>query len=66
MNREQVGKTFVELIKPFVRIPEPKEINESSLLVSDLNVNSTRLVDIILEIEDKFKIRIADEEIGRF
>jgi acyl carrier protein len=32
--------------------------------VNDLNVQSARLIDIILEMEDKFAIRIDDEEAG--
>lgn len=65
MNRDQIRIAFFELIKPYVRIQDPV-ITESSLLVDDLKVNSTRFVDIILETEDKFKISIGDEEMERF
>jgi acyl carrier protein len=66
MNRDQVRKTFFELIKPHVRIEDPNAITESSLLVDDLKVNSTRFVDIILETEDTFKISISDNEMEKF
>ena len=66
MDRDQVRKTFVELIRPYVRVEDPNAITESSLLVYDLKVNSTRFVDIILETEDRFKIRIGDEDMDRF
>lgn len=65
MNRDQIRIAFLELIKPYVRIPDPV-ITESSLLVGDLKVNSTRFVDIILETEDRFKISIGDEDMDRF
>ena len=65
MNRDEVRTTFFELIKPFVRIQDPV-ITESSMLIDDLKVNSTRFVDIILETEDKFMISISDEEMDRF
>jgi len=65
VNRDQIRIAFVELIKPYVRVPDPV-ITESSLLVDDLKVNSARFVDIILEAEDKFKISVGDEEMERF
>jgi acyl carrier protein len=65
MNRDQIRTAFFDLIKPYVRIPDPV-ITESSLLVDDLKVNSTRFVDIILETEDKFNINISDEDMDRF
>ena len=66
MNRDEVRKAFLELIRPHVRIPDPSVITESSLLVDDLKVNSTRFVDIILEAEDRFGIEIADDDMQRF
>lgn len=66
MNRDEVKKAFVELIRPRIRISDPSAISESSLLVDDLKVNSTRFVDIILEAEDRFKIEVSDNEMQRF
>ncbi len=66
MNRDEVLKMFLELIRPHVRIPDPSVITESSLLVDDLKVNSTRFVDIILEAEDRFKIEIGDNDMQKF
>ena len=65
MNRDQIRMVFLDLIKPYVRIQDAI-ITESSLLVDDLKVNSTRFVDIILDTEDKFQITIDDEETKRF
>jgi acyl carrier protein len=66
MNREQVRSTFLELIKPFVRTNDFQSVTDSSLLVDDLKVNSTRFVDIVLEAEDKFRIRVDDDDMHRF
>ena len=66
MDRDHVRKAFLELIKPHLRIEDPSAITESSLLVSDLKVNSTRFVDIILDTEDKFKIEVRDDDMRRF
>lgn len=65
MNRDQIRIAFFELIKPFVRIQDPV-ITESSQLMNDLKVNSTRFVDIVLETEDRFNISISDEDMDRF
>ena len=66
MNRDYVRQTFIELIRPYVRIEDSNSISDSSSLVHDLKVNSTKFVDIILEAEDKFKIRVADDDMERF
>jgi acyl carrier protein len=66
MDRDHIRKEFLDLIKPHVRIEDPSVITESSLLVGDLKVNSTRFVDIILDTEDKFKIEVRDDDMKRF
>jgi acyl carrier protein len=67
MNRDQVRKDFLDLIKPYVRIESSAEISDTNSFIDDLKVNSTRFVDIILDTEDKFKIRVDwDTDIDRF
>jgi acyl carrier protein len=66
MNRNEVRQAFFELLRSYIRAEGPNSINESSLLVDDLKVNSTRFVDIILETEDRFKISIDDKDMERF
>jgi len=60
-DRHEIKTTFIELIHPFVREASAAEnITDETRLVEDLKVNSARLVDIILETEDKFGIAIDD------
>lgn len=66
MNRDEVRQAYFDLIKAYVRVDDPSLISESSLLIDDLKVNSTRFVDIILETEDRFKISISDKDMERF
>lgn len=66
MSRDEVRKAYFDLIKSYIRLEDPGVINESSLLIADLKVNSTRFVDIILEAEDRFKISISDKDMERF
>jgi len=62
MDREIVKTEFMTLIRPFFDGPADTHIDETTTLVDDLGVNSARLVDIMLEVEDRFSIRIDDEE----
>jgi len=55
-----------EIIQPY--LPEdvnPDAISPESHLVTDLNINSTHLVDIVLDVEDAFDITIEDDELGK-
>lgn len=66
MNRDEIQRSFLELIRSHARVQDSSVITESSFLVDDLKVNSTRFVDIILEAEDRFKIEIGDDDMKRF
>lgn len=66
MKRDEIRTAFLELLKPYVRVQDPHSVADSSLLVDDLKLNSTRFVDVILETEDRFKITINDQEMERF
>ena len=59
-NRQEIKTTFIELIQPFVREVAAGNITDETRLIEDLRINSARLVDIILETEDKFGIAIDD------
>lgn len=62
MDRQTAFDKVVSILKPFVK-------NESALqsataetsILDDLQVNSARLVDIILAMEDEFDIEVDDE-----
>ena len=40
-------------------------IGDGTNILNDLKVNSARLVDIVLDFEDKFNIQISDEDADR-
>ncbi len=42
-----------------------KDIDQQSHLINDLNINSTHLVDIVLDVEDAFDITIEDDELEK-
>lgn len=65
MNQESVKTDLLEIIKPY--LPEDvqiTEVSEEKHLINDLKINSAHIVDIVLDIEDKFDIMIDDDAIG--
>jgi acyl carrier protein len=63
MTQQEVHTKVLEILRPFVKsnVPMDQVTMETSIL-KDLKVNSARLVDIVLEIEDAFGIAVKDEE----
>lgn len=62
MNREEITKKLKTVIEPYVQNKEAFEnVNEETDMLKDLQVNSAHLVDIILDMEEKFDIEIDDE-----
>lgn len=65
MDKKEVADGLIEIIKPY--LPEdvnPSELDESKNLIEDLKINSAHLVDIVLDVEEKFDIMIEDDVIG--
>ncbi|MDH4199044.1 MAG: phosphopantetheine-binding protein [Spirochaetia bacterium] len=63
MSEKEIFDKVVKLLGPYVRNEAGlKDISDKTNIVTDLQVNSSRLVDIILAMEDEFDIEIADDE----
>ena len=63
MDTQEVFKKVVEILKPFAKNEEAlSNVSMETSIQSDLEVNSSRLVDIVLEIEDGFDIEISDDD----
>jgi len=63
MSEKEIFDKVVNILAPYVRNQDAlKDISNETNIVTDLQVNSSRLVDIILAMEDEFNIEIADEE----
>ena len=51
-----------------IYLPEDVSVNDiqpSSNFVTELNINSANLVDIILDVEDSFDIRLENEDMNQ-
>ena len=61
-NNERLAK-LKEIVKTY--LPEDvsvESVTEESNFVTELNINSANLVDIILDLEDTFGIRLENED----
>lgn len=62
MDRQAAYDKVVSILKPYVKNAEAlSNVSEDTSILDDLEVNSARLVDIILAFEDEFDIEIDDE-----
>lgn len=63
MDEKEIFDKVVTILSPYAKNKdELNGVNKDSSILKDLNVNSSRLVDIILAMEDEFDIEIEDSE----
>lgn len=63
MTRQEVFDKVVAIIGPFAKDEEAfAKVSEDTNILTDLKVNSARLVDVILDFEDEFDIEVEDED----
>lgn len=63
MSDKEIFDTVIKILTPYVRNQDAlKNVSNETNIITDLQVNSSRLVDIILAFEDEFDIEVADEE----
>ena len=66
MDRQETFTKVIDIIRPFVKNTDALEnATESTAILEELGVNSARLVDIVLDFEDKFEIEIDDDSADR-
>lgn len=54
------------IIEPYVQNKEALEnLNEETDFINDLKINSAHLVDIVLDIEDKYDIEIENDSMEK-
>jgi acyl carrier protein len=56
---ETVQKEVIQILTPHVQAEAP--LTESSHLVADLGIDSLGVMEVIADLEDKFKLHIPDE-----
>lgn len=63
MTEQEIKDKVVGILKPYVRNTDNLgNVSDDTHIITDLEVNSSRLVDVILAFEDEFDIEVSDEE----
>jgi acyl carrier protein len=63
MNEQDVFAGVIEIVRPFVKNMEALDrVSMDTSIMKDLKVNSARLVDVVIDIEDRFGIEVSDED----
>jgi acyl carrier protein len=63
VNQQEVIDKVVAILKPFAKNQEAlASVGLETSIMKDLKVNSARLVDVVLEIEERFAITVSDDE----
>lgn len=66
MNKEDLITKLKTIVEPYVQDEEAfKNLSEDTDFVKDLKINSANLVDVILDVEDAFDIRIENDEMEK-
>jgi len=66
MNREELIGVLKLIIEPYTTNNESfGNLNEETDFINDLQINSANLVDIVLDIEEKFDIVIENADMER-
>lgn len=59
MNKEEIIDQLKTIIKPYINNQEAFDnLTETTDFITDLQINSANLVDVILDIEEKYNIEI--------
>lgn len=66
MKREELIVKLKKIIMPYVQDEEAfKKLSSETDFIRDLKINSANLVDIVLDVEDEFNIKIENEDMEK-
>ncbi|WP_312792951.1 phosphopantetheine-binding protein [Sphingobacterium sp.] len=66
MDRKELIDSLKSIIEPYTtRVDTLESISEETDFIHDLEINSANLVDIVLDIEEKFDVTIDNTEMER-
>lgn len=66
MDKNELIAKLKSIVKPYIQDEEAfNNLSEDTDFVKDLKINSANLVDVILDVEDAFDIRIENDEMEK-
>lgn len=66
MNKEEIIEALKTIVEPYSEeVTALENIDENTDFIIDLKINSANLVDIVLDIEEKFNIEIDNDSMAK-
>ena len=66
MQKEDIIEQLKEIVKPYIQNQSAFDsLTENTDFINDLKINSANLVDVILDIEEKYNIVIDNDSMER-
>lgn len=65
-DKAQMISELKEIVKPYIQDEEAFEnLHEDTNFITDLKINSANLIDVILDVEDKYDIELDNESMDK-
>ncbi|MFT4752936.1 MAG: acyl carrier protein [Salibacteraceae bacterium] len=65
-DKEHMISALKSIVKPYIQNEEAFEnLSEDTDFINDLKINSANLIDVILDIEDKYDIELDNESMDK-
>lgn len=66
MTNDQLIAKLKTIVEPYIQDEQAfANLTEDTDFINDLKINSANLVDVVLDVEDEFDIRIENEDMER-
>lgn len=66
MTKDQLIAKLKTIVEPYIQDEQAfANLTEDTDFINDLKINSANLVDVVLDVEDEFDIRIENEDMER-
>ena len=65
-DKSQMISELKEIVKPYIQDEEAFEnLHEDTNFITDLKINSANLIDVILDVEDKYDIELDNDSMDK-
>ncbi len=66
MSKDELIVKLKQIVAPYIQDEEAfKNLSEDTDFINDLKINSANLVDVVLDVEDEFDIRIENDDMEK-
>jgi acyl carrier protein len=66
MTKDELIAKLKTIVQPYIQDEQAFEnLSENTDFINDLKINSANLVDVILDVEDEFDIRIENDDMEK-